>query len=84
MRTLLLTAGTLKRHSRQGKELIEGLQRVIELWFDSVEAIDMAFVSRQGKELIEGLQQQGVTLDWVAMRNQELFFSFDADQPMEE
>ena len=23
-------------------------QRVIELWFDSVEAIDMAFVSRQG------------------------------------
>ena len=58
--------------------------RVIELWFDSVEAIDMAFVSRQGKELIEGLQQQGVTLDWVAMRNQELFFSFDADQPMEE
>ncbi len=59
-------------------------QRVIELWFDSVEAIDMAFVSRQGKELLEGLQQQGVTLDWVAMRNQELFFSFDADQPLEE
>jgi len=58
--------------------------RVIELWFDSVEAVDMAFASRQGKELLAGLQQLGLTVDWVAMRNQELFFSFDANQPFEE
>lgn len=57
--------------------------RVIELWFDSVEAIDMAFASRQGKELLAGLQQLGVAPDWVAMRTQELFFSFDANQPLE-
>jgi hypothetical protein len=58
--------------------------RVIELWFDSVEAIDMAFASRQGKEFLEGLKQLGVTPDWVTMRNQELFFSFPANQPLEE
>jgi hypothetical protein len=58
--------------------------RVIELWFDSVEAIDMAFASRQGKELLQGLQEVGVTPEWVAMRNQELFFSADANQPLEE
>ena len=60
-----------------------GYDRVIELWFDSVEAIDMAFASRQGKEFLEGLKQLGVTPDWVAMRNQELFFSFPAHQPLE-
>ncbi len=58
--------------------------RVIELWFDSVEASEMAFASRQGKEFLEGLKQLGVTPDWVAMRNQELFFSFPANQPLEE
>jgi hypothetical protein len=58
--------------------------RVIELWFDSGEAIDMACASRQGKEFLDGLQQLGVTPDWVAMRNQELFFSFDAYQPLED
>jgi uncharacterized protein (TIGR02118 family) len=58
--------------------------RVIELWFDSVEAIDMAFASRRGKEFLEGLRQLGVTPEWVAMQNQELFFSFDANQPLEE
>lgn len=58
--------------------------RVIELWFDSVEAIDMAGASRQGKELLDGLQHLGVAVDWVAMRNQELFFSFDAHQPPED
>jgi hypothetical protein len=58
-------------------------ERVIELWFDSVEAIDMAFASRQGKDFLDGLQQLGVNPDWVAMRNQELFFSFDANQPLE-
>ena len=58
--------------------------RIIELWFDSGEAIDMAFASRQGKELLDGLKQLGVTPDWVAMRNQELFFSLPANQPLEE
>lgn len=58
--------------------------RVIELWFDSSEAIDMAGASRAGKELLEGLKQLGVAVDWVAMRNQELFFSFDAYQPLDD
>src|SRR5262249_2487722 len=58
--------------------------RVIELWFDSVEASEMAFGSRQGKEFLEGLRQVGVTPGWVAMGSQELFFSFAAHQPLEE
>lgn len=58
--------------------------RVIEFWFDSIEAIDMACASRQGKEFLEGLRQLGVAPDWVAMRNQELFFSVAADQPLGE
>lgn len=58
--------------------------RVIELYFDSVEAIDMAFLSPQGKRVLEGFTQKGLQIDWVAMRNQELFFSQEANQPLEE
>ncbi len=57
--------------------------RVIELYFDSVEAIDMVFLSPQGKGVLEGFTQKGWQTDWVAMRNQELFFSQEANQPLE-
>ncbi len=57
--------------------------RVIELYFDSVEAIDLAFLSPQGKEILGSLNERGFKVDWVAMQNQELFFSQDARQPLE-
>lgn len=59
-------------------------ERVIELYFDSVEAIDMAFLSPQGRGVLESFVQKGLQINWVAMRNQELFFSQQADQPLEE
>lgn len=76
-----ITIGHMITWPPDGKPAYE---RVIELWFDSVEAIDMAFASRQGKELLTGLQELGVEPAWVAMRNQELFFSFDANQSLGE
>jgi uncharacterized protein (TIGR02118 family) len=53
--------------------------RVVQLWFDSPEAIDGAADSPVGRELFAGLTKNAEGIDWLAMFSQEIFFSYELD-----
>jgi EthD domain len=55
--------------------------RVVNLWFDDVEAIDAALATPAGRELVAGVTGRAAGgVDWLAMRNQEIFFSRELDR----
>lgn len=54
--------------------------RVIQLWFDSSAATSDAAQSLPGKEFFAGLAEQVSGVDWLAMSNQEIFFSRALDR----
>jgi hypothetical protein len=54
-------------------------ERVVQLWFDSPEAVDLAADSSAGRELFSGLAKSTEGIDWLAMFSQEIFFSYELD-----
>ena len=56
-----------------GKQI--AAQRVINLWFDSSDSIERAAASPVGREYLGALASIASSVEWVAMRSQEIFVS---------
>jgi len=57
----------------------QAASRVVSLYFANLNALNECFASSAGKSFLSVVEDHG-PVRWVAMRNQEIFFSFDLDE----
>jgi hypothetical protein len=56
--------------------------RVLDLWFMSVDDIDRDMASEAGRAFTAAVEARVVGVEWLAMRNQEIFFSYELEESL--